>query len=361
MVRGAEGLWIASNNTPARGTAGRPKVDGMSRPADAHPGRPRASSRETLAEAASELFLERGYAATSVADITRRAGVSRSSFFNYFGSKSDILWGAFDGRLDRAVASLAEGADVRAAVRGIADDLAPDSLALAVANAEAMGIEDELARERAVRHARLAAAVADRLRRDGAVRLDAEVRAAGIAGAVLAAIWQWADTGSGRTALGAILDRALELVPHPAPPPSTHGVRQLRVVVAADDFEAALAFYRDAAGMPQRAAFEAEGGARVAILDAGAATLELANAAQVRFIDGVETEGGASDPIRIGLEVADARADAARLEASGAVLEAAVRETPWRSLNGRLRGPAGLQLTLFQELGPEAEGSDPLA
>jgi lactoylglutathione lyase len=27
-------------------------------------------------------------------------------------------------------------------------------------------------------------------------------------------------------------------------------------------------------------------------------------------------------------------------------------ETPWRSLNARLEAPAGLQLTLFEELGP---------
>ena len=65
-------------------------------------GRPKASSRETLAEAACELFLERGYDATSVADITQRAGVSRSSFFNYFSSKSDVLWSGLDARIDAA-------------------------------------------------------------------------------------------------------------------------------------------------------------------------------------------------------------------------------------------------------------------
>ena len=62
-------------------------------------GRPKASSRETLAEAACELFLEQGFEATSIADITSRAGVSRSSFFNYFASKSDVLWAGLDERL----------------------------------------------------------------------------------------------------------------------------------------------------------------------------------------------------------------------------------------------------------------------
>ena len=40
----------------------------------------------------------------------------------------------------------------------------------------------------------------------------------------------------------------------------------------------------------------------------------------------------------------------AKLEAGGARVEASARETPWRSLNARLRGPADLQLTVFQEL-----------
>ncbi|HWU28147.1 MAG TPA: helix-turn-helix domain-containing protein, partial [Microbacterium sp.] len=70
-------------------------------------GRPRASSRETLAEAACELFLEQGYEATSVVDIAQRAGVSRSSFFNYFSSKSDVLWSGLDARIAAASVALA--------------------------------------------------------------------------------------------------------------------------------------------------------------------------------------------------------------------------------------------------------------
>ena len=45
-------------------------------------GRPRASSKDVLEEAASELFLEKGYLATSIDDIAQRAGVSRATFFN---------------------------------------------------------------------------------------------------------------------------------------------------------------------------------------------------------------------------------------------------------------------------------------
>lgn len=138
-------------------------------------------------------------------------------------------------------------------------------------------------------------------------------------------------------------------------PTAAPRVKQLRLVVEAEDFEAALAFYRDVLGLEPQAAFEGEGGAQVAILHAGLATLELANPAQVRMIDGIETEGGRSDRLRVAFEVDDAAEATDRLVAGGAELEAEPRETPWRSLNARLRGPAGLQLSLFQELEPLEE------
>ena len=106
-------------------------------------GRPRSSSRETLAEAACELFLERGYAATSVADITQRAGVSRSSFFNYFSSKSDVLWSGIDQRSAEAVDALSHagsedlGGTVRGILVGVVEGFEPDPLALALPNAAA--------------------------------------------------------------------------------------------------------------------------------------------------------------------------------------------------------------------------------
>ena len=65
-------------------------------------------------------------------------------------------------------------------------------------------------------------------------------------------------------------------------------VLQLRVVVEAEDFDTALRFYRDVLGLTEQAAFQGDGDARVAILDAGRATLELANPAQKRMIDDVE-------------------------------------------------------------------------
>lgn len=129
-------------------------------------------------------------------------------------------------------------------------------------------------------------------------------------------------------------------------------VRQLRLVVHADDFDRALAFYRDALGLAELAAFEGEGDARVAILDAGRATLEIANPAQVAMIDAVEADGRPSARLRVAFEVADSHTVTSELVDAGAELIAAPRQTPWRSLNSRLHAPAGLEVTLFQELEP---------
>lgn len=130
-------------------------------------------------------------------------------------------------------------------------------------------------------------------------------------------------------------------------------VRELRLVVTADDWDGAIAFYRDALGLPELADFSSPDG-RVKLLAAGRATLEIIDAAQAAFIDRVEVGRRVAGPIRIALEVEDAVAATAQLVTAGAAVIAEPVETPWRSLNARLAGAAGLQLTLFQELDSRA-------
>ena len=126
------------------------------------------------------------------------------------------------------------------------------------------------------------------------------------------------------------------------------------LVVEADDYDRALAFYRDALGLREELAVSGDDDARVTILAAGRATLELANPAQKRFIDEVEVGRQVAPRLRVAFEVADADAATDALVAAGAELIAPATETPWRSRNARLAGPADLQITLFQEL----DGSD---
>jgi predicted enzyme related to lactoylglutathione lyase len=130
---------------------------------------------------------------------------------------------------------------------------------------------------------------------------------------------------------------------------SQGNVQQMRLVIEAEDFQEAVAFYRDALGMEEEFFVESEGGALVMALQAGRATLEIVNPAQRRLIDELEVGSDVSRSIRVGFEVVDAVSTTDRLVTAGAELLAAPMETPWRSLNSRLEAPAGLQITLFEE------------
>ena len=133
------------------------------------------------------------------------------------------------------------------------------------------------------------------------------------------------------------------------PMPEAGPVSEMRVVVTADDYEAAVRFYRDVLGLPERASFASPDG-RVAILEAGQATLEIADPAQAEFIDQVEVGRRVAGHIRIAFQVADAAATTRDLAASGRARRwPSPTRTPWQTENARLEAPGGLQLTLFSE------------
>ncbi len=49
------------------------------------------SRREQICEAALSLFLEKGFAATTIRDICARSGVNQASIYDYIANKNDIL------------------------------------------------------------------------------------------------------------------------------------------------------------------------------------------------------------------------------------------------------------------------------
>ena len=53
--------------------------------------------RSAIWDAATDLFVEKGYDETTVEDIAERAGVSRRSFFRYFSSKGDLVASGLTG------------------------------------------------------------------------------------------------------------------------------------------------------------------------------------------------------------------------------------------------------------------------
>lgn len=65
----------------------------------ARAGRPGVTTRAELETVARELFVRRGFDATTVDDIAAAAGIGRRTFFRYYASKNDVVWGEFDAGL----------------------------------------------------------------------------------------------------------------------------------------------------------------------------------------------------------------------------------------------------------------------
>jgi AcrR family transcriptional regulator len=82
--------------------------------------RKKRETREALARAGLELFAERGYDETTLAEIAEAAGVSTRTIFAYFPSKEDILFSTMQAMLEELARALAErpaGTDALSALR----------------------------------------------------------------------------------------------------------------------------------------------------------------------------------------------------------------------------------------------------
>jgi AcrR family transcriptional regulator len=75
------------------------------------PGREKGRRTQArLLESAERVFVERGYLATRVADITKVAGVAHGSFYTYFDSKDDVFRQVVAGVVEDMYSALEPGA-----------------------------------------------------------------------------------------------------------------------------------------------------------------------------------------------------------------------------------------------------------
>lgn len=151
-------------------------------------GRWEPNARGRLAEAALELYSERGYEQTTVAEIAKRAGLTERTFFRHYADKREVLFagaGELEGLFVGAVADAPEAA---APIDAVA--LGLDALCAAFAGRYAYArtrqavitANAELRERELIKLASLSAALADALRRRGVSEPAASLAAeAGVA------------------------------------------------------------------------------------------------------------------------------------------------------------------------------------
>ena len=188
-----------------------------------HPvGRPRTSSRSMLEDAAAELFVENTYPLTTIEQITRRAGVSRNTFFNYFTAKSDLLWVELDAAIEqlaRGLASVEAGKPALAAVRSttlvVVAEIGVDRVPLALTQDDVMGTREETRVSGLARLARRADVIAAFLARQLQLPTDDLLvlsAANALSGAISAAWTVWARDGIGRRPLAEYMAESFDIV-----------------------------------------------------------------------------------------------------------------------------------------------------
>lgn len=88
-------------------------------------------TRQKLIDAATEVFLEKGYEGARVAEIARRAGVTTGAIYGNFESKAHLLTAALASAVDGALAQ-AEPEIARLVELSTPNGVAPDALRTAL-------------------------------------------------------------------------------------------------------------------------------------------------------------------------------------------------------------------------------------
>lgn len=141
------------------------------------------NTRARLVDAAFGMFVEQGYAGTTVEQIATRAGATSRTFFRHFRDKDEVLFADDDELLPHLVESIAgstagdSGAMMRAALGALADRMEPGRPRL---RQRQRIIEQDvgLTGRELAKQARWQHAVVDALLERGFDRDDAEILAA---------------------------------------------------------------------------------------------------------------------------------------------------------------------------------------
>ena len=178
-------------------------------------GRWEPNARGRLEQAALELYQERGFEQTTVAEIAKRAGLTERTFFRYFSDKREVLfWGgaALAELMVNAVNQTPASAspiDAVAAALGAAADLLQERREGARQRNAVIAANAELRERELIKLASLADGLAEALRQRGVVEPAASLSAeAGIA-VFRVAFDRWVDE-TNRTTLARLIRESLD-------------------------------------------------------------------------------------------------------------------------------------------------------
>ena len=188
----------------------------------------RAERRRRFMDAAIEVVGTQGYAATSVTELCKAAGLSRRQFYDEFGDREELLLAVYDDILDTALAdvraALAEtpvGTDVvsvaTAAMTAFMTSITVDRRRATLVYVAVVGVSERVEAHRLARRQELVAFlqgmvnqyVPDRVRR---TRPEEQMAAVGFIGAITAVLHTWSTTTGRRpraTTVAATLARML--------------------------------------------------------------------------------------------------------------------------------------------------------
>ena len=162
-------------------------------------GRWEPNARGRLERAAMELYGERGFEQTTVAEIAARAGLTERTFFRHFADKREVLFAGADALEELLVSTVAGAPDSAAPIDAVAAALEAagafiqEGGELPRQRQAIIAASEELQERELIKLASLASALADTLRRRGVEDPAASLAAeAGIA-AFRIAFERWID------------------------------------------------------------------------------------------------------------------------------------------------------------------------
>jgi len=140
-------------------------------------------SRGRLEKAALELYGERGYEQTTVAEIAQRAGLTERTFFRHFADKREVLFGGSELLrellVDQVVSAPASAPPIEAVAGALAaaGALMQERREQSVLRQVVIDANPELQERELIKLAKLASALTDALRKRGVSDLPATLAA----------------------------------------------------------------------------------------------------------------------------------------------------------------------------------------